>query len=129
MPAIVPLTILAGAAGLGVTLLAAADAPPASTSRISDAPRDNASRFFDPLLDGAAICGPNDNRKALVDYYRKVAATTDTRPFPPQPGDATKAGADAPLFGNLGRLSWRITTANANAQRYFDQGLRLSYGF
>ena len=132
MPAILPLTILAGAAGLGVTLLAAAesprraaaDSPPASALRVSDAPR-----FFDPVLDGATLCGPNDNRKALVDYYRKVAATTETRPFLPQPSDAANSGADAPLFGNLGRLSWRVTTANATAQRYFDQGLRLAYGF
>jgi tetratricopeptide (TPR) repeat protein len=118
-----PLTILAGAAGLGVTLLAAAE-PPSAT-----APRDNASRFFDPVLDGAALCGPSDNRKALVDYYRKVAAKSETRPFPPQPSDAAKAGPDAPLFGNLGRLSYRVTTANETAQRYFDQGLRLAYGF
>jgi tetratricopeptide (TPR) repeat protein len=131
MPTIVPLTILAGAAGLGVSLLAAAESPSASTSRVFDATRviNDAPGFFDPVLDGAPLCGPNDNRKALADYYRKVAATTETRPFPPQAGDAAKGGADAPLFGNLGRLSWRITTANATAQRYFDQGLRLAYGF
>src|SRR3954471_3032737 len=125
MPAFVPLTILAGAAGLGITVLAAAGSPPASAPRVSDAPR-----VFDPVLDGAALCGPSDNRKALVDYYRKVAAKNETRPFPPQPmGDAAKTGADAPLFGNLDRLSYRVATANATAQRYFDQGLRLAYGF
>src|SRR5262245_55087725 len=137
MPAILPLTILAGAAGLGVTLLAAAESPrrAAADSPPASAPGDNASpvsaapRFFDPVLDGAALCGPHDNRTAPVHYSRKVAATTETRPFPPQPSDSAKAGADAPLFGNLGRLSYRVTTANANAQRYFDQGLRLAYGF
>lgn len=34
-----------------------------------------------------------------------------------------------PLFGNLGTHHWKVTTANPEAQRYFDQGLRLAYGF
>lgn len=37
---------------------------------------------------------------------------------------------DAPiLFDNLGTLHFPITTANAEAQQWFNQGLRLSYGF
>jgi tetratricopeptide (TPR) repeat protein len=34
-----------------------------------------------------------------------------------------------PLFENLGNYSHLISTRNAQAQRYFDQGLILSYGF
>jgi tetratricopeptide (TPR) repeat protein len=34
-----------------------------------------------------------------------------------------------PLFDNLGRHHYAITTATPFAQRYFDQGLRLYYGF
>ncbi|HYB12977.1 MAG TPA: hypothetical protein VEG67_05865, partial [Myxococcota bacterium] len=34
-----------------------------------------------------------------------------------------------PLFDNLGNYSHPITTKSALAQRYFDQGLRLVYGF
>jgi hypothetical protein len=34
-----------------------------------------------------------------------------------------------PLYGNLGTLSRPITTSVPLAQRYFDQGLRLTYGF
>src|SRR6476646_975193 len=34
-----------------------------------------------------------------------------------------------PLFDNLGRHSWKVTTQKPEAQAYFDQGLRLAYGF
>src|SRR5215831_12564419 len=34
-----------------------------------------------------------------------------------------------PLFDNLGTLHHPITTASPQAQRYFDQGLRLIYAF
>ena len=34
-----------------------------------------------------------------------------------------------PLYGNLGSHSYAITTRNPVAQRYFDQGLRLTWGF
>jgi tetratricopeptide (TPR) repeat protein len=39
------------------------------------------------------------------------------------------AGASAPLFSDLGDHHLPITTAAPLAQRYFDQGLVLSYGF
>src|SRR5688500_9937445 len=35
----------------------------------------------------------------------------------------------APLYDNLGSLHHAITTASPEAQRYFDQGLTLSYAF
>lgn len=34
-----------------------------------------------------------------------------------------------PLWDNLGALHYAITTADSQAQQYFDQGLRLAYGF
>ena len=42
------------------------------------------------------------------------------------PGDQTAAPA---LFDNLGSLHHPITTTSEQAQRYFDQGLRLVYAF
>ena len=42
------------------------------------------------------------------------------------PGDQTAALA---LFDNLGSLHHPITTTSEQAQRYFDQGLRLVYAF
>ncbi len=35
----------------------------------------------------------------------------------------------APLFENLGTLEFKISTENAEAQTYFNQGLRLAYAF
>jgi tetratricopeptide (TPR) repeat protein len=45
---------------------------------------------------------------------------------------AKPAGADdkrVTLYNSLGSYSYRITTANPEAQRWFDQGLRLMYAF
>jgi tetratricopeptide (TPR) repeat protein len=43
--------------------------------------------------------------------------------------DAAFADIDPPLWEGLGSLTYKITTANPLAQRYFDQGLRLAYAF
>ncbi len=37
--------------------------------------------------------------------------------------------ADPPLIAGLGKLGYKVTTASAPAQRFFDQGLRLAWGF
>ena len=42
---------------------------------------------------------------------------------------AAKAGTRVPLYDNLGKHHYRITTSVPMAQRYFDQGLRLYYAF
>ncbi|MGH8523719.1 MAG: hypothetical protein ACREXY_05725, partial [Gammaproteobacteria bacterium] len=34
-----------------------------------------------------------------------------------------------PLWDNLGTLSYKVTTTSRCAQKYFDQGLRLTYAF
>jgi tetratricopeptide (TPR) repeat protein len=47
----------------------------------------------------------------------------------PAPAGSAYEEAAPPLFGNLGTHHWKITTASPEAQRYFDQGLRLAYGF
>ena len=47
---------------------------------------------------------------------------------PPSQPTATEAAA-TPLYDNLGSLERRITTSSPTAQQYFNQGLRLIYGF
>jgi tetratricopeptide (TPR) repeat protein len=42
---------------------------------------------------------------------------------------AALSDAATPLWDNLGNLHYPITTTNPQAQQYFDQGLRLAYGF
>ncbi|HEX8272492.1 MAG TPA: tetratricopeptide repeat protein [Longimicrobiaceae bacterium] len=44
-------------------------------------------------------------------------------------GPAADAEGPPPLFDNLGSYSKRISTRDSLAQRYFDQGVRLMYGF
>ena len=46
------------------------------------------------------------------------------------PAPAPQAsGPKAPLYDNLGTHHYAITTASPDAQKYFDQGLTLSYAF
>lgn len=59
------------------------------------------------------------------------------KPTPPPTSAATSTPAaqaqapahGAPLFDNLGHFNRKITTASAEAQRYFNQGMLLTYGF
>jgi tetratricopeptide (TPR) repeat protein len=44
-------------------------------------------------------------------------------------GAPAPSGTSPPLFTNLGSWSHPVTTASPRAQKYFDQGLRLYYGF
>ncbi len=56
----------------------------------------------------------------------RVAAQEHQHP-PSQP--TAEAVSVTPLYDNLGTLHHAITTQSALAQKYFDQGLRLTYGF
>ncbi len=111
-----PLTLVVGSAGLA--LLATASQTPAVPEQ----------GYFDPVLTGA-LCTTGGQRQDRIGFYRKVAAAAETRPFVPPPAGGGTAAADAPLYDNLGVLSFPVTTGNPTAQRYFDQGLRLALGF
>ena len=120
MSPVLPTILLLSGAGLGLAMLAAAEAAPAATE----------PSYFDPVLSGG-LCAPNTtDRRLLLGQYRKLAQATETRPFPPAGSGAGTAGAtDVPLYDNLGTVGFAITTKSPMAQRYFDQGLRLAYGF
>lgn len=113
------LLVLASAAL--VSLLAFS--PPSAQRQAAPAPA------FDPLLAQDASCGAARAGPPLL-LVRLVQAQTETRPF--QPGQQLPAPADAstpPLYRNLGRLHMPVTTSSAQAQAYFDQGLRLAFAF
>jgi tetratricopeptide (TPR) repeat protein len=59
----------------------------------------------------------------------QVAVVTDSSAYPPQSWLMTDDVATTPLWPGLGTLSYPITTSNAKAQLYFDQGLKLAYAF
>jgi tetratricopeptide (TPR) repeat protein len=86
-----------------------------------------AASSFHPLISepsgacGPVVVGPPAMLKALV------RVKTETAPFQPVPMKA--AGGEVPLYRNLGALVFRISTQNPKVQNYFNQGLRLSFGF
>lgn len=85
------------------------------------AERDRADELFDPGRLARSLCGPAGRERGL--FFRPglllAAAGQDRAAEPPDP----------PLWNSLGELGYPITTASREAQRYFDQGLRLSYAF
>jgi tetratricopeptide (TPR) repeat protein len=90
-------------------------APPAATAPADVIPAN--------LL--AAVCGMHGAHdqtsfQRRVELARVLLARSDA---------AAKAPEAPPLFEDLGGYSYPITTASAEAHRYFDQGLRLTYAF
>lgn len=61
----------------------------------------------------------------LVTCFVAVAWLAGCSPPPAPPSDAAKA----PLYDNLGSYHFPMTTSSPEAQKYFDQGLTLSYAF
>jgi tetratricopeptide (TPR) repeat protein len=61
----------------------------------------------------------------LLGLYPELGALQATHAHAAAPA----RDARPPLFEDLGSYSHPITTGSAEAQRYFDQGLRLLYGF
>ena len=58
-----------------------------------------------------------------------LAASAQQHEHPPGQPTTTRAATRTPLYENLGSLHHGITTTSPVAQQYFDQGLRLTYGF
>ena len=83
------------------------------------------------------------SRGPLANLFVKWAMANDQTVATPRPKNELKpfqsgvnlsAGGpesqtDPVLWDNLGTLHFAITTANPDAQKFFDQGLRLTYGF
>ena len=92
-------------------------------------------------IDPALCTVPGAGGWANRSLFFRIAAAEERLSEPPRPrsevkpfdyaveGTSPAAQAEPWLWDNLGTLSYRITTANADAQSYFDQGLRLSYAF
>src|SRR5437762_6319086 len=58
-----------------------------------------------------------------------IAGATSAPAAEPAHAHAAAASERAPLFDNLGTYHRAITTRSPQAQRYFDQGMRLMWGF
>jgi tetratricopeptide (TPR) repeat protein len=66
------------------------------------------------------------HRLLLVPLVAALAVACGSSSRSSGPGDTS---ARAPLYENLGTFQFPITTSSPDAQRYFDQGMRLSYAF
>lgn len=69
-----------------------------------------------------------DNR-----LFYKIAAASENELKPygqlPQAEQQSLSAGEPPLWDDLGTLSFKVTTGKPLAQRYFNQGLRLTYAF
>ncbi|HEX2116989.1 MAG TPA: tetratricopeptide repeat protein [Alphaproteobacteria bacterium] len=80
-----------------------------------------------PSYPSGAICHtPSFTGRAIQLAQTEVSPMA--RQAAPDPAAAFES-ADPPLWSNLGTITYKITTANPEAQKYFDQGLRLAYAF
>lgn len=88
---------------------------------------------FDPLLSQAGgVCQPAaSGRPVLLQALLTAAADkprkSETAPF--QPATMKAVPGNVPVYKDLGRMSFKLAHASPKVQAYFDQGLRLSFGF
>jgi tetratricopeptide (TPR) repeat protein len=84
---------------------------------------DDPARLIDPAYMRSNTCGAGKREASRMPAMRLQVAALDADRL---------AGLDPsgpPLWDNLGTVTFKISTTNPEAQRYFDQGLRLNYGF
>jgi tetratricopeptide (TPR) repeat protein len=67
----------------------------------------------------AQMCGGHKHHTEALDSGAQAAAAEA----------AVQPAKPPPLWDNLGTLTWKVTTKNDTTQKYFDQGLRLTYAF
>jgi len=82
---------------------------------------------FDPTLDARVICRSTPGAAPAPLRGLVLVAKTETQPFQPAPMQA--AGGAVPLYPNLGKLQFKVSTKSAKAQAYVNQGIRLAFGF
>ena len=82
------------------------------------APDHDVAELFDPAAINRNICG-HDGAPGPDPAFAQLANS------PTAPAIATRP----PLWPGLGTIDFQISTTKAEAQAYFDQGLRLTYGF
>lgn len=77
--------------------------------------------LLDPVRQMRNLCGNGRNTGSALRERLRLAAAYQAKAAP-------QAGT-TPLLDGLGTNSFPVTTADPLAQRYFDQGMMLSYGF
>jgi tetratricopeptide (TPR) repeat protein len=125
-PLLVPCALVLGGAGW-LTSVAVSGKPvpefgPASAG---------ATPARDPAVDPNFIRCHTPSSAAANVLVQLAAAHTEVPPAEMKAASPAQAfaGTDPPLWDGLGSVTYQITTSNPAAQRYFDQGIRLTYAF
>ncbi len=98
-----------------------------AASAAADTTRNNPEDLLNPAYMAGALCGPSGQKHGA---FFKLSETTTALNWKFWKRNEQIAPADGPpLWDNLGDYSYPISTDSELAQKYFDQGLRLTYGF
>jgi len=89
---------------------------------------DGRQDYFDPVLEPGAFCGRADGSQPPLLRELIRVAKTETAPFQPVPPKPA-LGETPVLYGNLGRLSFPVSSKVPKVQAWFNQGLVLAFGF
>jgi tetratricopeptide (TPR) repeat protein len=120
------LWLLASVAALAGSAVAAGVS--ADTTRLTQTPK-----ALPPGLTDAdfILCHAPGQRGLTGSPFRLAATQTEVPPTEMQAAVPSPDFANTypPLWDGLGTLTYKITTSDPQAQAYFDQGLRLAYGF
>jgi tetratricopeptide (TPR) repeat protein len=103
--------------GLGLVATTLTSATPLSHDQLSA----EALRQLDPSLQMLKLCGGSRTQGTLLRNQLQFAMATMHSTLP--------AESPPTLVQGLDNVHYRISTSSALAQRYFDQGLALIYGF
>jgi hypothetical protein len=118
--------LLAGAAALGGASVTLGGEPPGA--------RRSATPIPVPLSDADFVLCQSPGKGGFAAnrmLFRLAATQTEVPPTELQAAVPAPHFANTfpPLWDGLGTLTHKITTDDPQAQTYFDQGLRLAYGF
>ena len=118
-----PPLLIAGAALGGLLAPFAVGGAPTDTQGIAATDR--------PFGTDIPICRPGASHGPFGGMLRLAQTRTEVPPGSMQAAVPATAFADTdpPLWDGLGSVTYKITTANEQAQAYFNQGLRLTYAF
>ena len=87
----------------------------------------DARDYYDPVLEPGAFCGGGDGKQPAL-LRNLILAKTETQPFQPVPPKPALDQAPK-LYGNLGRLTFPVSSKKPKVQAWFDQGMILAFGF
>ncbi len=106
---------------LGVLSLSTVGAISASAMPLPDSFSEETLRLRDPTRQILSMCGGSREAGELLRKRLQFAQAAMK--------DMAAGQAGPALFAGLGNLHYPVSTGNAEAQRYFNQGLILTYGF